>query len=221
MSPPTAAAVSQLRHLIYYNLDNDLLQNALFLAGRLHGLDPRSLETTYLVAQCHLKLGHFRAAYDYAKDMRLRSSASANSASASALLGCAYVFAQACLALRRHSEGINALERCRNLWQGKNYWSRHSETERRPGPDAPAVCNLLGKLYKASGDEKKAAEHFAESLKGNPFMWDAFTDLSDAGLFCSWQRGLTVLIILQVYQYERRIFLSSQMICDDISSQCL
>jgi anaphase-promoting complex subunit 3 len=183
MSPPTATAISQLRHLIYYNLDNDLLQNALFLAGRLHGLDPRSPETTYLVALCHLKLGHFRAAYDYAKDTRLRSSSSANSASAPALLGCAYVFAQACLALRRYQEGISALERCRNAWAGKNNWHKHSETERRAGPDAPAVCNLLGKLCKANGEEKRSAEYFAESLKGNPFMWDAFVDLSDAGLF--------------------------------------
>lgn len=189
MSPPPPTAVSQLRHLIHYNLDNDLLQNALFLAGRLHGLDPRSPDTIYLVAQCHLRLGHFRAAYDYAKDSRLQRSSSssttgANSPSAAAQLGCAYVFAQACLALRRYSEGITALERCGALWQGKSHWSRHSEVERSRGPDAPAVCNLLGKLCRENGEEKKAAEWFAESLKGNPFMWDAFVDLSDAGMYC-------------------------------------
>lgn len=183
MSPSNPQATAQLRRLIYYNLDNDFLQNALFLAGRLHGLDAKSADTIHLVALCHLKLGHFRAAYDYSKDTRLRSSTSSSSGSASATLGCAYVFAQACLALGRYSEGISALERCRGVWISKNHWNKHSETERRPGPDAPAVCNLLGKLCRANGEEKKAAEYFAESLKGNPFMWDAFIDLSDAGKF--------------------------------------
>jgi anaphase-promoting complex subunit 3 len=184
MSPPPSIAITQLRQLVHYNLDNDLLQNALFLAGRLHGLDPRSPETIHLVAQCHLKLGHFRAAYDYAKDPRLQRVSSANPGTAFAQLACVYVFAQACYALNRHAEGIAALERCRVVWQGRNHWGQHGELGRARGPDAPAVCNLLGKLCRANGEEKKAAEWFAESLKGNPFMWDALVELSDAGMFC-------------------------------------
>jgi anaphase-promoting complex subunit 3 len=183
MSPPPPTAITQLRQLVHYNLDNDLLQNALFLSGRLHGLDPRSPETIHLVSLCHLKLGHFRAAYDYAKDPRLqRASTSTLATSGPAQLACVYVFAQACLALRRYSEGINALERVRVLWQGRNHWGKHSEEGRARAPDAPAVCNLLGKLCRANGDEKKAAEWSAESLKGNPFMWDALVELSDAGM---------------------------------------
>jgi anaphase-promoting complex subunit 3 len=177
LPPPTA--ITQLRQIIHYNLDNDLLQNALFLSGRLHGLDPRAPETVHLVALSHLKLGHFRAAYDYAKDPRLPRSHPTSPAQ----LDVAYVFAQACLALRRYGEGIAALERCRNLWQGRNHLGRSALDGERRGPDAPAVCNLLGKLCRANGEEKKAAEWFAESLKGNPFMWDAFVELSDAGMF--------------------------------------
>jgi hypothetical protein len=93
--PP--AAVTQLRHLINYNLDNDLVSNALFLSGRLHGLDPRSPETAHLIALCHYKLGHFRAAYDYAKDFsRIRPSSSlrVEGETATAQLSCCYVFAQ-------------------------------------------------------------------------------------------------------------------------------
>lgn len=30
---------------------------------------------------------------------------------------------------------------------------------------------------------KKATEYYVESLKSNPFMWDAFLDLCDAGKF--------------------------------------
>ena len=193
MSPssPPPAAVIQLRHLIHYNLDNDLLQNALFLAGRLHGLDPRSPETVHLVALCHFKLGHFRAAYDYARpDLSRAARFSASSPSAAAQLGCAYVFAQACLALRRWGEGIVALERCRSLWQGRNYALSYGSGGEKRGPDAPAVCCLLGKLCRANGEEKKAAEWFAESLKGNPFMWDAFTELSDAGALTMRMCGL-------------------------------
>ena len=212
MSPssPPPAAIVQLRNLITYNLSNDLLQNALFLAGRLHGLDPRSPETIYLLAQCHLKLGHFRAAYDYARDARVQrfTSSSPNSSLATAQLGCAYVFAQACLALRRYGEGINALERCRVLWQGRNHWMSGAVCAEKRGPDAPAVCCLLGKLCRANGEEKKGAEWFAESLRGNPFMWDAFCELSDGGAWAylcqeAWQRGWRRLTSMQVCLFAR------------------
>lgn len=186
MSPstPPPTSITQLRSLIHYNLDNDLLQNALFLSGRLHGLDSRSPETTHLIALSHLKLGHFRAAYDYAKDPRLLRASSAVAKDLSeAHLNVAYVFAQACLAVRRYNEGVTALERCSGLWRGRNDLLREG-AERRGGPDAPAVCNLLGRLCRANGEEKKSAEWFAESLKGNPFMWDAFVALSDAGMLC-------------------------------------
>lgn len=113
MTPTNPFAASQLRQLIFYNLDNDLLQNALFLSGRLHGLDPRNPDTSHLLALCHLKLGQFKAAYDYSRDTRLRGSH----------LGCAYVFAQASLVLERYTDGVAALERCRNSWQARNHWS--------------------------------------------------------------------------------------------------
>lgn len=58
---------------------------------------------------------------------------------------------------------------------------KHSENTRRHLPDAAAVLCLLGKLCRANGETKKAAEFYAESLKLNPFMWDAFLDLCDSG----------------------------------------
>jgi len=116
MTPSNPCVALQLRQLIFYHLDNDLLQNALFLAGRLHGLEPRNPDTGHLLALCHLKQGQFKAAYDYSKDTRLRGSH----------LGCAYVFAQACLALERYQEGITALERCRSSWAPRNHWSEPS-----------------------------------------------------------------------------------------------
>lgn len=114
MAPSTPLVASQLHQLIFYHLDNDFLQNALFFAGRLHGLEPRSPDTAHLLALCHLKLGHFKAAYDYSRDSRLRGNH----------LGCAFVFAQSCLALERYQDGAVALEKCRGLWAVRNHWSK-------------------------------------------------------------------------------------------------
>jgi anaphase-promoting complex subunit 3 len=113
MSPQQSVVVQQLRQQIYYHLDNDLLQNALFLAGRYHGLDPRSADAAHLLALCNLKTGQLKAAYDYSRDRALRAQH----------LGCAYVFAQACLGLELYADGINALERSRGLWAARNHWS--------------------------------------------------------------------------------------------------
>jgi anaphase-promoting complex subunit 3 len=38
-------------------------------------------------------------------------------------MGCAYVFAQACLLLEKYQEGIHALERARGLWIARNHIS--------------------------------------------------------------------------------------------------
>ena len=48
-------------------------------------------------------------------------------------------------------------------------------------PDAAACYCMLGKLYAAHGDTKKAIDHFVDALKINSFMWDAFTSLCDIG----------------------------------------
>jgi len=113
MLPHNPAIAAQLRQLIFYHLDNDLSQNALFFATRLHALDPRSSEAAHLLAWCHLRLGQLKAAYDYSRDKGFRGQH----------LGCAYVFAQACLGLERYQDGILALERSRGHWAARNAWS--------------------------------------------------------------------------------------------------
>lgn len=193
MLPHNPAIAAQLRQLIFYHLDNDLNHNALFFASRLHALDPRSGEAAHLLAWCHLRLGQLKAAYDYSRDKGFRGQH----------LGCAYVFAQACLGLERYQDGILALERSRGHWAARNTWStaklsvqdidknqklanlktdKHSHIFRHLSPDAAAVCCLLGKLLRANGELKKAVDCYVEALKLNPFMWDAFTDLCDAGV---------------------------------------
>lgn len=114
MSPVNPHIISQLRQLIYYHLDCNLLRNALFLAGRLHAYEPRSSEAAYLLALCHLRLGQLKAAYDSSRISGSRGNH----------LGCSYVFAQACLGLERYMEGITATDRCKNVWITRNNWSK-------------------------------------------------------------------------------------------------
>ncbi|KAJ9203246.1 hypothetical protein DTO166G4_6097 [Paecilomyces variotii] len=172
MSPSTAHISSQLRQLIYYHLDNNLIRNALFLAGRLHAYEPRSSEASYLLALCHLQSGQSKAAYEYSR----------NSGSRGTHVGCSYVYAQACLDLGKYIEGVTALERSRGLWASKNHWNKHSETRRQHLPDAAAVLCLQGKLWQAHRDLNKAVECYVEALKLNPFMWDAFLGLCETGV---------------------------------------
>lgn len=113
MSPINPHIVTQLRQLIYYHLDCNLLRNALFLAGRLHAHEPRSLEAAYLLGLCHLRLGQLKAAYDSCKTSGSRGNH----------IGCSYIFAQACLGLERYTEGITATDRCKSVWITRSSWS--------------------------------------------------------------------------------------------------
>ena len=58
---------------------------------------------------------------------------------------------------------------------------KHSETRRQHLPDAAAVLCLQGKLWQAHKDLSQAVECYVEALKLNPFMWDAFVGLCEAG----------------------------------------
>ena len=91
------------------------------------------------------------------------------------------MYAQAALELGRFVEGITALERSKSLWQNKNTWNQHNETRRQHLPDAAAVYCLEGKLFKSHKDMGKAVDCWEQALKLNPFMWDAFLGLCDAG----------------------------------------
>ncbi|KAJ4153365.1 hypothetical protein LMH87_009855 [Akanthomyces muscarius] len=173
MAPSPTAVSGLLRQVIQYHLDNASFDNALFFAERFVAQDPRSSDATHLHALCHLRLGDYRSAYDVGKPMGYRGTN----------LGCAWVFAQACLALERFKDGITALEKSKILWSSKGSLGKNGALLRANGsPDAAAVLCLLGKLYRGYDDKKKAAGAFEEALKLNPFQWDAFTALCDMGV---------------------------------------
>ncbi|KAF2965328.1 hypothetical protein GQX73_g8254 [Xylaria multiplex] len=153
MPPPSSTAVTaQLRQLDAH--------------------DRRSGESAYLLALCHFRLGDYKSAYEISKYNGYRG----------IHLNCAYIFAQTCLAIDRYKDGITALEKSRGLWSHTSNFGKHTATARASNPDSASVLCLLGKLYKAYDDKKKAIINFEEALKANPFMWDAFTALCDMGV---------------------------------------
>ncbi|AEO68988.1 fed7ec0f-7d21-49ba-af38-a3fc69b6a51d [Thermothielavioides terrestris] len=172
MAPTSAAIAGLLKQTVYYHLDNLSYQNAVFFAERLHAHDQRSHESGFLLALSHFRLGDSRSAYEISKPSAFRG----------AHLGCSFVFAQSCLDLERYKEGITALEKARPLWTAKCSVGRHTASARAPYPDAAAVSCLLGKLYRAYDDKKRAIPCFEDALRANPFMWDAFTILCDMGV---------------------------------------
>ena len=166
-------AVSSLfRQTVHYHLDNASYESALFFAERFAAQDPKSSEAAYLVALSHVSLRDFRSAYDVSKPAGYRG----------LHLGCAWVFARACLALERYKDGISALERSKALWTQKPSIGNHTPTSRAANPDASALLCLLGKLYRGYDDRTKAIGCFEEALKLNPLMWDAFVILCDMGV---------------------------------------
>ncbi|OTA66616.1 putative 20S cyclosome subunit [Hypoxylon sp. EC38] len=172
MAPTSSAIAGQLRHIIYYHLDNISYDNALFFAERLvaHDPHPRS-ESSYLLALCHFRLGDFHSAYEISKAVGYRGTN----------ISCSYIFAQCCLELGQYKDGILALEKSKSSWSRKCSLGKHSAISRAQHPDSASMACLLGKLYRAYNDKTKAIHNFEEALKINPFMWDAFTALCDMG----------------------------------------
>ena len=168
-------ATYHLRSQILYHLDADLPDTANFLAGRLNALEPRNPDSAHLLALTYSRLRRFKAAADSAQKF----------GSNGRHLGCAYVFAQSCLQLGRFVEGVAALEKGRSIWTGRSQWKnvggQSGEGKVKFVPDAPAVWCLLGKLWHAHGDLRKAGDCYVEAHKGNPFLWEAFEGLCKVG----------------------------------------
>ncbi len=76
---------------------------------------------------------------------------------------------------------------------------KHTETSRRPLPDAASVYGLLGKLWYSYGFLDQAIECWVEAVKLNPFMWDAFLGICNSG-----ERGVTRLNVTRIANGCRR-----------------
>ncbi|KAI9795641.1 MAG: anaphase-promoting complex subunit cdc27 [Candelina submexicana] len=96
------------------------------------------------------------------------------------------------MSLRKLALGLNDMMKASARWNDvvgygagviTGVGDKHSETTRRHLPDAAAVYCLLGKLWHAHNDVRKAVDFYVETLKLNPFMWDAFLGLCDTGAY--------------------------------------
>lgn len=164
-----------LQEAIYYHLDHHLLNNALFFAERLAAFDPHSVQSRLLLGTCHFRLGHYHSAVENLKPSTLKTPD----------LGCTWIYAQCCFALKKHRDGAAALEKSKSLWPQTTRIGRSRPSVRGISPDRAALLCLLGKLYRKLDDTDKAVHHFEAALKLNPFMWDAFTSLCDMGVVVS------------------------------------
>lgn len=172
MAPSSATISTLLRQNVYYHLDNNSHENALFFAEKLAAQDPKASESTHLLALCHYRLGDYRSSYDFSRQSACRASN----------LGAIWVFSQSCFKLERYREGIAVLEKSRERWMNRSNMGKHTATTRSLLPDEATAMCLLGHLYRAYGDKRRAADCFENSLKANPFMWDAFQALCDMGV---------------------------------------
>ncbi|KAK0645895.1 hypothetical protein B0T16DRAFT_390428 [Cercophora newfieldiana] len=171
MAPNSATIAALLRQTVHYHLDNFAYENALFFSERLVAHE-RVAESAFLLSLSHLRLGDLRSACEASRQYGYRGTH----------LGCAFIFAQSCLDLEKYKDGITALEKARPLWTAKCTIGKHTASTRSLYPDAAVVNCLLGKLYRAYDDKKKAIQCFEDALRSNPFMWDAFTSLCDMGV---------------------------------------
>jgi len=95
------------RQIIWYSLDNSLVNNALFVAERLLALNDRDPDSRHLLGICFLRAGRTSSAYTATRGSRHP--------------GCSYVFAQSCKEMGKFREGLFALENALN--QSPKKWS--------------------------------------------------------------------------------------------------
>lgn len=164
-----------LQDIIYFHLDNYSFNNALFFAERLAAFNSHSSQSSLLLGLCRFKLDDFHGALEILKPGARDTSD----------LGCVWLYAQCCFALKKYKDGVAVLEKSRSLWPQSTRVGRARSSSRGVNPDRAALLCLLGKFHRELNDQDKAVQCFESSLKGNPFMLDAFTNLCDMGVSVS------------------------------------
>ncbi|EMR09026.1 hypothetical protein PNEG_02799 [Pneumocystis murina B123] len=162
-----AYIVQQFREIIWYSLDNGLLSNATFIAERLYVYDTSNADAKHLFSLCLLRSGRYLTVLYMTEGVKH--------------VGCAYIYALACLQLGKCKQGIAALEAVSSQWTKSNYMYQHDDLYRSHLPDAAAIFCLLGHLSKKGGMMKKATDYYICSVKLNPFLWEAFDGLCALG----------------------------------------
>ena len=58
---------------------------------------------------------------------------------------------------------------------------KRQDVLKRYVPDAASVYSVLGNLFEARNDRKRAVECYAAALKLNPFLWESFERTCNTG----------------------------------------
>lgn len=186
----------QLRSIVIHSLDTFNFKNAEFACERLLASFPENPDSIFLYALTLYRQGKYKAVYNrtiHEEDHEDH-------------LGCAYLFARLCLQLKRYKEGVFRLVNVAHLYNDSVLLPRphdddgaddksaapflfllplqrhHYEATRLIYPDASAVYNLLGDLYKSQGDLKNSALNLQQALHHNPFDFEAFQELCRMGV---------------------------------------
>ncbi|XP_065655837.1 cell division cycle protein 27 homolog isoform X2 [Hydra vulgaris] len=149
-----------LKVAVWHALNAYCYKDAIFLAERLYA-EVSSEEVLHLLATCYFRSGHTNRAYGL-----LKKNSYAN-------IQTRYLFAWICFQLEKLNEAENALLGNHN----KSILSASNEF----GALSGAALQLLGKIYRKTGQSSKAAECFRESLRCNPYLWHSFEQLCQTG----------------------------------------
>lgn len=156
-----------MEQAVLYALDNGFLESAVFLSEQLHHADSTNDNTRFLHGLCLLRAGELNKAHLLTQAVKH--------------LGCAFVFARTCLALKTYKAGVLALLAVTSSWSSTSHFYNHTESTRRLLPDRAAVSCLLGHLYRQDHEIKRAIECYVHAVKANPFLWEAFEGLMSMG----------------------------------------
>lgn len=86
-------------------------------------------------------------------------------------------------------------------------------------PNVAALHGLLGKLHRANGDLGRAVDAYAQSLREDSFMWDAFTDLCDSGPSAT---NLTLLFVAKFHRRDSTLvkYISTKVVHRSLPGNC-
>lgn len=157
-----------MEQAILYSLDNGFVDSAVFLSEQLHHTDTSNDNSRFLHGLCLYRATEVNKAH-------LTTQATRH-------LGCAYIYARTCLALKKYRAGVAALMAVQQSWTGTSNFYDHTESTRRLLPDAAAVSCLLGHLYKEEDEVKRAIECYVSAVRANPYLWEAFEGLLGLGV---------------------------------------
>ncbi|CCG81389.1 Anaphase-promoting complex subunit 3 [Taphrina deformans PYCC 5710] len=157
-----------MEQAVLYSLDNGFLHSAVFLSEQLYYVDKLNDNSRFLHGLCLLRSRQTNKAHLICQAIKH--------------LGCAYIYARTCLVLKKYKAGITALLSVQQYWHSTSHFYNHTESTRRLLPDAAAVNCLLGQLYQADNDAKRATEHLVNAARANPYLWEAFEGLLKLGV---------------------------------------